>query len=63
MTFSQLCANTSSYEITQWVAYFKIKSEEQERERKRNEASAKSGTGGTGPQQKFSIFDIPEPEP
>jgi hypothetical protein len=61
MTVTQLCANTSSYEITQWIAYFKIKSEAQERERKRNEASAKSGTGGTGGSpQKFSIFDIPE---
>ena len=59
MTVTQLCANTSSYEITQWIAYFKLKSEDQERERKRNEASANAGTGRS--QQKFSIFDIPEP--
>ena len=58
MTVTQLCANTSSYEITQWIAYFKIKSEDQERERKRNESGAKAGTGGSP--QKFSIFDIPE---
>lgn len=56
MTFTQLCQNTNSYELTQWVAYFKIKAADQERERKREAARAKSGR----PTEKFSIFDVPE---
>jgi hypothetical protein len=56
MTVAQLCENTNSYEITQWLAYFKLKAEDQERERKREAARAKSGA----PPQKFSIFDVPE---
>jgi hypothetical protein len=55
MTYTQLCANSSSYEITQWIAYFKIKAEEMERERKRDDARMKSGG-----QRNFSIFDVPE---
>jgi hypothetical protein len=54
MTVTQLCANSNSYEITQWIAYYKIKAHETERERKRD--AAKSG----GQQKKFSIFDVPE---
>ena len=57
MTFTQLCENSSSYEITHWIAYFKIKSEDQQREQKREEAKSRSSGE---PQKKFSIFDIPE---
>jgi hypothetical protein len=57
MTVTQLCANTSSYEITQWIAYFKIKSENQERERKINASREKSGGQRS---ENFSIFDVPE---
>lgn len=59
MTVKQLCDNCSSYEITQWTAYLKLKSAELEKERKREEQRAKV-QGHHKQQQMFSIDDLPD---
>jgi hypothetical protein len=54
MTVQQLGQNLTSYEITQWSAYVKIKQREMDKEQKRSEVKNRP------PQETFSIFDLPE---
>lgn len=61
MTFRQLCENTSSYELTQWMAFYKIKTERQEAEEKRLKAEQKAGSHTTtSDTQKFSFDNFEE---
>jgi len=52
MTVEQLGKNLHSYELKQWVAYFKIKEAERKREEKIAENKSKQSNQ---PQEKFSF--------
>jgi hypothetical protein len=64
MTVQQLCANITSYEIVEWMFFYKHEALEREKEQKRQEAANKNKAPNFGSanksQEKFSIFDIPE---
>jgi hypothetical protein len=57
MTVQQLGENLSSNEITQWIAYFKIKKYEEDKEKKRAEAEAKSKQGKPQMPQTFGTME------
>jgi hypothetical protein len=60
MTVQMLCENTTSMEITEWLAFLSLEAKEKDRQQKIRESEAKTSSSGMPQPEKFNIFDIPE---
>lgn len=62
MTVGQLMANVSSYELSQWHAYYGIKEKENLKKQKQADAEQEARSRGTGDysEEMFTVDDLPD---